>query len=193
LTAAAYDLTKAAAVKVAVDALAVALARDAASKKIAGEVRGPGPDGYTLNYSNNRLDRGPFVDLYDLCARLSACERLPEPARAAAKGVLTPLDEFVLASFGGSDLPRFEPGKCGVYITFPDGDARVKQRNGDVRVWSMLRHYTPLPVPEFYGKLAWCADGAKAGNGQVENWFELLDVWYDDVKNDPKGFNNYAP
>ena len=34
---------------------------------------------------------------------------------------------------------------------------------------------------------------ATAGNGDVENWFELLDSWFDDVSETPGGLNGYAP
>jgi clostripain len=34
-------------------------------------------------------------------------------------------------------------------------------------------------VPGVYGRLAWCRDGATEGDGAVQNWFELLDSWFD--------------
>ncbi len=185
-----YDLTRAAAVKAATDALAVALAAaGAGAKDVFEELRGPGPDGYALNYARNRLARAPFVDLHDLSRRAAACERLDDAVRRAAAAVAERVDAFVLASWGGERLRRFEPGASGVYVTFPDGDA-IAGEGG--RIWSTCRWYSPLPVEGVYGKLAWCRDGATPGNGVVENWFELLDSWFDDVSAKPEGTNGYA-
>jgi hypothetical protein len=36
------------------------------------------------------------------------------------------------------------------------------------------------------GRYQWCFDGAIPGNGAVENWFELMDAWFDD----PKGMHS---
>jgi clostripain len=170
-----YDLARATAVKESVDALAVALAaRD--TQAACADVRGPGPDGFTMNYGRDRLERAPFVDLNDLATRLAACAALDEKARAAAAAVATATDSFVCASWGGAALPRFEPGRSGVYITFPPGD--TVRRPGET-LWSACRWYTPLPVPGVYGRLAWCRDGATPDDGKVQNWFELLDAWFD--------------
>ncbi|MGH7150341.1 MAG: clostripain-related cysteine peptidase, partial [Planctomycetota bacterium] len=188
-----YDLTRVEAVKRAVDALAVELARGDA-KVVFEELRGPGPEGYALNYGRDRLDRAPFVDLHDLCRRAAACERLDAAARSASEAALAAVDEFVLASWGGKALPRFEAGKSGVFIVFPDGDAEARGGQGrKERVWARCRWYSPLAVPGVYGRLAWCSDGARPGNGVVENWFELLDRWFDETGDGPGGANGYAP
>jgi clostripain len=188
-----YDLTQAAAVKRAVDALAVALDR-AGAKDVFEELRGPGPDGFVLNYCGDRIDEAPFVDLHDLCRRAADCERLAEPVRQAGRAALAAVDELVLASWGGDALRRFEPGKTGVFIVFPDGDAEGRGNfGGKQRLWTRCKFYSPLPVKNLYGKFAWCADGAQAGNGAVENWFELLDRWFDDTSRGPEGTNGYAP
>src|SRR5262249_8580882 len=60
-----YDLRQAAAVKQAVDALAVALAANPDAKDYFMEMRGPGPIGDAMCYDEG----GPFIDLYDLCRR----------------------------------------------------------------------------------------------------------------------------
>jgi hypothetical protein len=43
-------------------------------------------------------------------------------------------------------------------------------------------------VPAVYGNLAWCRDGCTPGDGVVQNWFELLDHWFDDRS--PDGGSN---
>jgi len=186
-----YDLTKAAAVKEAVDAWAVALA-GAGAKETLEELRGPGPDGYALNYGRDRMDEVPYVDLQDLSRRAAACERLAPDVRQAASRVAEQVDALVVASWGGSSLPRFEAGASGVYIVFPDGDAEPRRGPKGKRFWDGCEWYSPLPVDRFYGRLAWCKDGATPGNGKVENWFELMDFWFDDTKAGPEGSNQYA-
>jgi clostripain len=99
--------------------------------------------------------------------------------RAAAAAVAEAIDGFVAASYGGDALQRFAPGKTGVYLVFPPGDSEITRDGKPVRFWSLCRFYSPLPVPGVHGRLAFCRDGATAGNGKVENWFELLDSWYD--------------
>ena len=57
-----------------------------------------------------------------------------------------------------------------------------------------MRWYNALEVDRNgYGRYAWCLDGAEASNGEVENWFELMDAWFDDATDDsPGGANGYA-
>jgi hypothetical protein len=63
------------------------------------------------------------------------------------------------------------------------------------RAWSGLSWYTPLesyhPAGR-YGRWAFLADGATAGNGKVEKWFELLDSWFDDRSAGPDGLIGYS-
>jgi CubicO group peptidase (beta-lactamase class C family) len=64
----------------------------------------------------------------------------------------------------------------------------------DKRCWHYCRWYTPLAprnLKSCFGRLAWCRDGATAGNGVVENWFELLDSWYDTTNDRTGGLNGY--
>ncbi len=190
-SAACYDLGAAAAVKKAVDALAVALARSDARETFE-ELRGPGPAGTVMNYVGDEFLARPYVDLYDLGRRAAACPKLGEDARAAARSVQEAVDRCVLASFGMDGYAGFEPGKNGVFIVFPGGDAAGK--GAPRRAWQRLDWYTPLAgsgekAP--YGRWAFLGDGATAANGVVENWFELLDCWFDDASGDPDGLNGY--
>ena len=188
-----YDLTKAAAVKTAVDAWAVQLARSG-SKETLESLRGPGREGFALNYARDRIRGAPFIDLHDLAQRAAVCERLDERTREASAAVAKAVDELVVASWGGSRLPRFKAGASGIWIVFPDGDEIVDPAADQAaRLWSRCRWYTPLLVERTYGRLAWCKDGAVSGNGKVENWFELLDSWFDDTSAGAEGANGYAP
>lgn len=192
---AALDLARAPAVKRAIDALAVELAAPpTADARLALQetmelLRGPAGGRYVLNYGDNRLTEVPYVDMHALFHRAADCGSLSADVRAAAVMALRAIDGFVIASWGGKDLEGFEPGASGVFIVFPQGDANVRAGG---TAWKHCDFYTPLECKGVYGRLAWCRDGATPGNGKVENWFELLDAWYDDVDDGPEGCNRYA-
>lgn len=173
--AACYDLRAAADVKTSVDALARALAAAPDDRPVFEEMRGPGPIGLAMNYSEG----GPYVDLYDLSQRAAACDALSEGVRASAEKVMSAVDRMVLSSFGMSAYEGFENGKHGVFIVLP----------ADGRNWQRFAWYSPVPGKEpWNGGWAFCGDGATAGNGVVECWYELLDSWYDG--GDAKGGHN---
>jgi clostripain len=189
-SASAYDLGAAAAVKRAVDALAVSLA-EASAKDVFEELRGPGPRGTTLNYVRDDLLELPYVDLHALATRAAECDDLAAPARERARAVAEAVDAFVIASFGMDGLAGFQPGKSGVFIVFPDGDVMRPTRAGQTKNWQRCSWYSPLAsTDEHYRRWAWCSDGAREGNGAVENWYELLDAWFDVP--DGGGCNGYA-
>jgi hypothetical protein len=48
-----------------------------------------------------------------------------------------------------------------------------------------------LQLAATYGHYLWCADGATPRNNKVENWFELLDSWFDTGNGKEGGLNNY--
>jgi clostripain len=179
-SAGAYDLRRAAAVKQALDALAVALAAGD-SRAVFCQLRGPGPMGEAFNYSGGD---GPLVDLYDLCRRASECAGLTAEVRDRAADVMKAVDEFVLASFGMSAYQGFQDGGHGVFVVFPADTPRS---------WSDFRWYTPLAHEargKDYGHWSFLADGATPGDGKVGNWFELLDCWFDQAGGDG-GVNGY--
>jgi clostripain len=185
-----FDLAAALPVKRAVDALAVSLARSNA-KAAFEELRGPGARGITLNYVHDELREYPYVDLYTLCAHAAECDALDTEVRARAQQTMQAVDAFVLASFGLQGLPGFEAGKSGIFLVFPDGDAVERTVWKERRAWASCAWYSPQESIEGeYRRWAWCADGATAGNGKVENWYELLDSWYDEGADG--GCNGYA-
>jgi clostripain len=190
--AACYDLATAADVKRAVDAFAVELARSdsrAAFLALRGPADSPNPEAdpaVAMNYERG----GPFVDLYDLCKRAASSAALGEGARKAASAVEEAVDRFVVASFGMDAYEGFEPGKNGVFIVLPGDDENGRKGSR----WRNFTWYTPRELPggrEPYGRWAFLRDGATEGNGAVENWFELLDSWFDDPSAGPGGINGY--
>jgi clostripain len=180
-----YDLRAAAEVKKAVDALAVTLTQGACRDIVlalrdGASGSGAGSTGPAIHYERDKS----YVDLYDLCRRIAACDRLPESARAAARRVLAAGERFMLASFGMSGYPGFEPGKHGVFIVLPSGKPDC---------WKQFKWYSPVAgKAKHQGGWSFLADGATRGNGVVENWFELLDSWFDQ-QNEQGGLNGYRP
>jgi clostripain len=178
--AACYDLRRSKDVKHAVDALAVALAASEEAREYFMEMRGPGPIGDAMTYDEG----GPFIDLYDLCRRAAECDALSDTVRERSRAVMDALGSFVLASFGMSAYEGFESRKNGVFIILPEDDPGR---------WKQFTWYTPLAnheVGKDHGHWSFLADGATPGNGKVENWFELLDCWFD-AADDAGGVNGY--
>ena len=160
-----YDLRKAGEVKKAVDALAVALAKSESKRELV-ELRNASAESRLISYSSD----GSFVDLYDLCRRVAGSDRLPEPVRTAATDVMKSVQSFTIASFGMSGYKRFEAGKNGMFIVLPSGRPNS---------WKHYRWYTPTRGDrENYGNWSFLKDGATPGNGVVENWYELLESWF---------------
>ncbi len=186
--AACYDLRAAQDAKRAVDALARALAASGAREAFKS-LRDPAmpAEHAPMNYT----DGGPYVDLFDLARRLAGDEAFPPPVRAAAEAVQVAVDRLVVASFGMSSYAGFEPGRNGVFIVLPASEPGILREFG----W-----YTPLEPAapaggrgeRDYGRWAFLADGGTPGDGVVQTWFELLDLWYDDA-DERGGSNGYRP
>ena len=195
-SAACMDLGLAGEVKQKIDALAVALARTRA-KEAFEAVRGPSPDGKTVDFARGGVEETPYYDLYQLCDRAAYSDKLDADTRKAARAAADAVDRFVLDSFGmdALELEGFEDGKGGVFIVFPDGDEHTGRfGTGEKTIWSQFRWYSPLERKsdkDPYGRWAFLADGAKAGNGVVENWYELLDSWFDPDADGTGGVNAY--
>ncbi len=194
--AACYDLAAATAVKQAVDGLAVRLADATGARQAFESLRSPASTGGPLNYGDDdTFTRYPYIDVYDLCSRAAASVALGAEVRAAAGVVCKATDALVLASFGMDELRGFEAGKCGLFIVFPDGDEEIEAKSGKSRAWRSFNWYSPPSAAgkQRLGGWSFLGDGAIPGNGKVENWFELLDSWYDDTSQDSAGINGYAP
>ena len=94
---------------------------------------------------------------------------------------------MVLASFGlAAGFGDYRAGQNGIFVVSPHGDPRD--------CWTRLWWYSPHNGPEAHGLGGWqfLADGATPGDGKVDNWFELLDAWYDVTSQGAAGLNGYA-
>lgn len=190
---AAYDLTRVADLKRAIDALAIALAQGDFKQSIEG-LRGSGDGPLSMNYmvdGESCWTSMPYFDVFELARRIERNAQLPDAVRERARAVAAATDAVVAGSFGMARYTGFESGRHGLFLIFPDGDAR----DGLVgRAWRRFRWYTPLDASErkgAYGRYAFCSDGASAANRVVENWFELMDRWFDESDESDGGLNAY--
>jgi clostripain len=177
-----FDLRHAREAKQAIDAVAVALANDSRdARDFFGEMRGPGPIGDAMNFGEG----SPLVDAYDLFRRVADCDAFSDDVRARSEDAKRAIDALVVSSFGMQGYEGFEDGKNGIFLITPTNEPAH---------WKGYRWYTPLAYDDGgkdYGRWSFLADGATPGNGRVENWFELLDFWFDEV-DDGGGVNGYA-
>jgi clostripain len=165
-----YDLREAGALKTSVDALASALS-NVDSKKDVMALRSDSSQGELITYLHPA-----FVDLHDLCRRIAASERFSEQVRAAGGEAMQAVDRFMIASFGMSHYANFEAGKNGVFIVLPPDEPDV---------WKRFGWYTPVKgESQSYGNWSFLKHGATPGNGVVENWYELLDSWFNVAASD---------
>jgi len=162
-----YDLRFAGPVKQSFDALARALAQDANKAELMR--LGDLSDG-ALNYAHTSSGIDPtlpYIDAFDLCEQLATSTSFGAAVRARAKESQAALGQLVVGSFGMQRYTNFQPGKNGVYVVLP---------NGDPEQWRSCSWLSPTLGDEGgpFGNYAWCRDGAQAENGEVDNWFELI-------------------
>ncbi len=196
---AAYDLAHVADLKRAIDALAAELGRGDFKERVEA-LRGSGDGPLAMNYmmpGEPGWNRMPYFDVYDLARRIARDPELPEAVRSLAGSVASATDAVVGRSFGLAHYPGFESGRHGLFLVFPDGDVRDRFFGLAGRAWNRFAWYAPgdavgergRAARHAYGKYRFCADGAAPANGAIENWFELLDRWFDDP--DDGGANRY--
>jgi clostripain len=192
---AAFDLTAVAEAKRSLDALARQLWKDRAKERLVA-LRGSGLDAPTFVYVWPEDDANwtmPHVDAAHLCERIAADDGFSADARALAVRAAEAADAVVVGSCGFAHYKGFVPGRHGLYIVFPEGDKKTPRGQG---YWESMAWYSALPVSGkrgAYGRYAWCIDGAAPSNRAVDNWFELMDAWFDAAPEASLGgVNGYA-
>ena len=165
-------------------------------------------DGYSLDIAQNKEDivenrknyvhffnfdsdfsqlETPFFDFYNIVDYFENNLNIVSDDLGKAAG------NAVLFSFAGTGVRHqgFVNGKSGLSIFFPDGDALFSVDNEEIVCWDYQWWYYPfvLDDSEGYGNLYWCKDNANKQNGIVENWFEILDFWFEE---ESLNENNYV-
>jgi len=140
---AAYDLARAAAARDALDGL-LDVAGEADRRELRvlrGPVSAPGLVHYGPPGEERTWHRFSYIDLYDLAARAAADPRLSGPVREAAARLAAATDAVVIRSFGGGLYPRFEEGRHGLWVAFPEAgrahgfDAGFCRSQGGLSPW----------------------------------------------------------
>ena len=190
------DLSKVAAVKTAVDYLAVALSAGG-EKTDLENLRGNAPAASLLHYFDASDDYDwlvtPYFDLYNLSDAIGSSSNFSSEIQGYASTVKTAVDAFVLYSFANSYFSGFTADKSGVHIFFPDGDYTATINGSGSLCWDYQWWYNSLGLSSYgeYGKIAWCIDNQNTAVNTVGNWFELLDSWFDGNNTATGGANAY--
>lgn len=180
-TMSAYNLAAVSDVKITFDQCAVELLDQ---KTLIAQYRY-----FMLTYFDDMQDYDkistPFYDLYDLLQTIAAYgnEQLALKANTAKEKV----DSFILFSYADSfsySYSDFKNGKNGVSVFMPFGDEVILLQGEEVTHWETQYWYNGETIVSevSYGNLFWCSDNSQRNNGTVENWFELLDYWYDNTQ-----------
>lgn len=189
-----FDLSAVANAKLCLDALARCLWKEHSKAELLA-LRGTGLEAKTYVYvwpeADARLTM-PHVDVAHLCERISRDDGFSVEARDLATRAAKAADAVVADSCGFAHYSGFVRGTHGLYVVFPEGDARTRDGKS---YWECTSWYSPLRVdgrPNAFGRYDWCIDGAKPANREVDNWFELMDAWFDIATDtSPGGVNGY--
>lgn len=111
-----------------------------------------------------------YFDLYDIAEKSKKYEKLSTVAMNLTEAV----EQAIISSFAGSYFKKFIENKTGMSIFFPDGDRLYREK----AMWENQKWYNANAILN-QGKLAFCKDGATENNQIVENYFEVLDFWFD--------------
>jgi len=159
-------------------------------ESIKGTYPNPVINFYFNNSNSNEWRDYASFDIYDL---INGMNYLPifSDISTDINLLLQLLDDYILSSYGGSRYINYISGKNGLAVFFPAGDKTYYLS----KYWNYQIWYNPLDASLFsnyYGKILWCKDNATRDNGIVENWFELLDYFYDDkTRNNGESINYY--
>ncbi len=183
-----YDLTQVTDVKNAVDNLAECLYGN--NEKYVEDIRDDETKVSYYYYSNPDPDEEiierkytPYYELYDICYAIAndMDDNFSNETKDAASETLTSIGNLIKYSYYGSNTEN----KYGLSIFFTNGDDEYEGHYiFEYQWWYNADRvdesdYGNIPEKNYYGEIASCRDGATAGNNDVENWFELLDAWYD--------------
>ncbi len=128
----------------------------------------------------------PYFDLYDICEKIIESKEFNSIISKNAETVITSLKDVIINSFGLSYFSKFQNNKNGLGFFFPDGSRKYDETT----MWFYQNWYNANSDANYYGNLSFCKDNAKMNNNVVENYFEVLDFWFD-INDDNGGLNGY--
>ncbi len=142
--------------------------------------------------ASDHLNYDYMYDVYNLFNAMSDMTNyLSAEARQLCLNVALAADEMVISSYSVTTnqekYSMFENDKCGLAIFFPYYQFS----------WQSTLSYNSIDIPSLglnkngYGNFAWCIDGCEPSDNIADNWFELLDSWYDTTNDESGGLNYY--
>jgi clostripain len=194
-----YDLAKISALKSKADELAVSIYAN--NEKIPTEAIRDDDKRCTHYYQYNENVPGdyehnrmlvPYFELYDLCDEIEDDNNFCLQSRNLATQVKNLIDNVILYSYFGEDTTNAR----GMSIFFSPGDDVYDGNNIFAYHW----WFNALDVStrgaatdsKYTGLLSWCINRTTDVTGQVDNWFEMIDAFYDGGGNNPDGgWNEY--
>ena len=189
-----YDLSRVAAIKEELDELAV-LIYDNDLEGPFGALRFEAGHYYERPSNNDEeikaMNKTPFFELYDFCDLIEEnTNDFTQEIIDQALELRDAIDAMIEYSITGDDVDNVQ----GLSVFFHGGEECY---NGNT-LWQNHIWYNANDASGFdlennsYGRLEWCIDGAVEGNDSAENFFEVLDAWYDPDENGPDGgYNGY--
>jgi clostripain len=187
-----YDLAKVRMLKTKIDELAVLLSdqeMESAFSALKNNSNGYYDTDWRIDL-NIRINVVPFYELFDLCTGIEGGSGFDQTTKTKAAEVKAAIDEMVVYSMSGNTVYN----DCLLSIAFP-GTGLCPNGNTiwQNQVWYNANNVSALHAQNgAFGELDWCKDNAVSGNGKVENWFEMLDAWYDPGGNGiDGGYNGY--
>ncbi len=128
-----------------------------------------------------------YFDVYDIVDKIVKSSKFSEEINIKAEIVKENVDSLILYSFSGDYFKKFKTNITGLSFFFPAGNRIYK----DKKMWYYQTFYNPKPDESTFGKLSFCKDNATENNKIVENYFEVLDYWFDE-EDGKGGYNGYS-
>lgn len=136
---------------------------------------------YDITNSNEQLSN-PYIDLYQFSKKMELASGISTNLKSDLGALKTTIDEAVVVTYGKTSIwgADFNKNYSGLSIFAPYGDVRIHSDGNSYPDWFKQQSYNAsdlryMGLSFYYGRMAWCADGATSDNGIAENWFEFLD------------------
>ncbi len=182
-TLAATDLSKIAALKTAVDNMAVAMYAE--NKKSSIESTRNSAVKYYDNTDTYSRQNYPYFDLGSLCSKIAASSTYSTTLKTAANTVLTALGDAVIKAYG--ETATVASGVSGYGTSYYWGTGSTVKRGLSIffsysssdygtQDWYTSRDQRSGTSSQVYGNIDFCTFNS---DGSVTSWMELMEAWYD--------------
>ena len=195
-----YDLSKVKSLKEKIDELALSLYANGEREAFENTRE----DGQMIRYFRrinnntefNELEKAkyPFYDIKALTYLINLNEDSDFCSTTISKAneISGLINNFIIYSYFGNYISTTDMYGISIFIS-SSTDNYLGENVFKSQWWYNANDVSGKYSKEKYeGKLQFCKDGATSGNNTVENWFELMDAWFDGGGNDADGgWNGY--